>query len=71
VLLLDEIITPDVGASIASCNYDLSMMTIGAAERSESQWKASLAEGGFEVEKTWYYDRDRGDFLIIALPTRD
>jgi demethylsterigmatocystin 6-O-methyltransferase len=63
VLLVDEIMIPDVGASIAACNMDLSMMTISSAERSASQWRALLAEGGFGVEKTWCYD------LIIAVTT--
>jgi demethylsterigmatocystin 6-O-methyltransferase len=66
VLLVDEIIIPDAGASIAACNMDLSMMTISSAERSASQWRFLLSEAGFEVEKMWCYDEDRGDHLITA-----
>jgi demethylsterigmatocystin 6-O-methyltransferase len=67
VLLVDEIIIPDTGASVAACNMDLSMMTISSAERSASQWKLLLSEAGFDVKMMWCYDEDRGDHLVVAV----
>ncbi|KAI4115169.1 MAG: hypothetical protein LQ338_007897, partial [Usnochroma carphineum] len=50
VLLIDEKVLPDVGASNSAAGLDLLMMTIFAAqERSEKDWRALLGRAGLRI----------------------
>ncbi|KAF2167807.1 hypothetical protein M409DRAFT_21955 [Zasmidium cellare ATCC 36951] len=48
VLIQDEVIR-DVGCEPQKASQDISMMMLGAMERSEGQWREVLREGGFEI----------------------
>lgn len=57
VLLLDEIIPPEAGASLDAAAHDMTMMAAFAgAERSEAQWRALLADVGLRLVKTYLYN---------------
>ncbi|KAK4495621.1 hypothetical protein PRZ48_012889 [Zasmidium cellare] len=50
VLIQDEVIK-DVGCEPQKASQDISMMMLGAMERSEGQWREVLKEGGFEITR--------------------
>ena len=57
VLLIDELVIPNTGASRISVQLDMTMMSVfGATERTESDWRRLLHEVGFEVRKIHRYD---------------
>lgn len=69
VLLIDEKVLPDVGASNSAAGLDLLMMTIFAAqERSEKDWRALLGRAGLRIEYIFRYNEDVGDSIIMAVP---
>ncbi|PQE26443.1 O-methyl transferase B protein [Rutstroemia sp. NJR-2017a BBW] len=56
VLLIDEMVLPDVGVYSQVAAIDLAMMcATGSTERTESQWKTLFAEEGLELIETRTY----------------
>jgi demethylsterigmatocystin 6-O-methyltransferase len=56
VLLIDEMVLPDVGVYSHVAAIDLAMMcATGSTERTESQWKALFAEEGLDLIETRTY----------------
>ncbi|KAL8939062.1 MAG: hypothetical protein Q9216_003569 [Gyalolechia sp. 2 TL-2023] len=69
VILVDEKILPNVGASNVAAGVDLQMMmSYAAQERSEKQWKALMDRVGLKVEELWYYVQDANDGVMLVLP---
>ncbi|KAL8948572.1 MAG: hypothetical protein Q9222_005240, partial [Ikaeria aurantiellina] len=69
VILIDEIVLPNVGAPTMATGLDLTMMSHNAGgERSEAQWKQMLGSVGLEVKGTWKYDEEEGDSVMLVLP---
>lgn len=69
VILIDENVLPDVGASWKQAQKDIQMMSVLAAvERSISQWHDLLRSAGLQVKKIHTYDDDIGDSIIEAIP---
>ncbi|KAH9900476.1 S-adenosyl-L-methionine-dependent methyltransferase [Xylariomycetidae sp. FL2044] len=70
VLVIDEMIVPNVGASARSTVQDMTMMTsLASAERTERQWNALLGRAGLKVLKRAAYNADTGESVIVAVPT--
>ena len=55
VIMLNENVIPDVGATWFETSLDMLMMAVhGAQERKESEWRALIESvGGLEVKKVW------------------
>lgn len=72
VLILDEVVMPQVGVSWKQASMDLAMMTMLAAkERTKAEFNALLASANLQIREIRTYDEDYGDSLIIAeLSTR-
>lgn len=57
VMLIDEMILPENGVSLAAASIDLTMMSsVGGMERTEAQWRNTLAEVGLELVETRVYN---------------
>ncbi|PYI28156.1 S-adenosyl-L-methionine-dependent methyltransferase [Aspergillus indologenus CBS 114.80] len=56
-LLINENVIPDTGAYWETTSLDFIMMSIGSAERTESQWRALLDGAGLRVVRIWAAQR--------------
>lgn len=57
VLLIDEMILPEAGVSLAASSIDLTMMSsVGGLERTEAQWRDTFAEVGLELVAATMYN---------------
>ena len=69
ILLINELIIPDVGASIMATQIDINMMvTLGALERAKSDWVKLLDKADMDVIETYQYDPEMGYGIIEAVP---
>ena len=67
ILLIDELVLPNEGASVMAAQIDITMMaTLGSIERTEAQWRALLARAGLEVVEIYKYDPQMGYGVIEA-----
>lgn len=67
-LLIHELIVPEQHADTFTAVFDLVMMSFNAgAERTETQWRELLDEGGFEVIKVWPGPEAGADGVIEAV----
>ncbi|KAK5125543.1 hypothetical protein LTR85_000654 [Meristemomyces frigidus] len=68
MVLIDEMVLPDQGASWKQAQKDIQMMAaLAAMERSEAQWKELLAKAGLKIQQVCTYDKEMGDSVIIAV----
>jgi demethylsterigmatocystin 6-O-methyltransferase len=70
LLLIDEIILPDKGASINAMQLDITMMTMfNATERTLPHWRRLLEEAGLKITEVYNYDLYGEDCVLEAVPT--
>lgn len=56
VLLIDEMILPETGTSLMAASIDMTMLAaLAGMERTEAQWRETLAEAGLELVGTFVY----------------
>lgn len=66
MILVDEMVLPDTGASWKQAQKDIQMMAgLAAMERSESQWKDLVRKAGLRNEDVFTYDVEMGDSIIV------
>ncbi|KAI4140148.1 MAG: hypothetical protein L6R39_005931, partial [Caloplaca ligustica] len=54
LLLVDEMVLPDIKCAVQGCFLDLSMIVIDTgAERTNQQWHDLLPSAGLRIEKIW------------------
>ncbi|KAF2789979.1 S-adenosyl-L-methionine-dependent methyltransferase [Melanomma pulvis-pyrius CBS 109.77] len=72
VILIDEMIPPEMGAHVDALSMDLTMMTAFAGmERSESQWREILVEAGLQLIKTYVYNPASHESVMeVRLPAQ-
>ncbi|CAK3912809.1 o-methyltransferase [Lecanosticta acicola] len=69
LLLLDDLVVPNIGATAKICAMDLLMMTsLAGQERSETQWEELLAEAGFGIQDIWRVWEETGNCLVVCVP---
>lgn len=57
VLLVDEMILPETGVNLAAASIDMTMLTaLAGMERTEAQWRDTLADVGLRLDKTYIYN---------------
>lgn len=57
ILLLDEMILPEIGVSAYAAYTDLTMMAAFASrERTEEEWREAITEAGLKLVKTYVYN---------------
>ncbi|KAK5165055.1 uncharacterized protein LTR77_009152 [Saxophila tyrrhenica] len=72
VVIVDDVIMPQVGAGWKQSSMDLAMMTMLAAmERTKDHFSQLLNESGLQLRDVWTYDSDYGDSFIVAVPKVD
>lgn len=68
VIVIDEAVAPEVGASVKIVNYDIIMMAfLNAKERTEAQWRELLEQNGLRMRDVVCYDEEAGDSLIFVV----
>lgn len=71
VILIDEIVLPEVGAIWRATQMDMTMMTaLAGKERSEKEWFALLESVDLHVVKVWKYTEESEDCIIVAKPKK-
>lgn len=66
MILIDEMVLPDTGASWKQAQKDIQMMAgLAAMERSTSQWKELARRAGLRIEDVVVYDEEMGDSIIV------
>ncbi|KAI0839150.1 S-adenosyl-L-methionine-dependent methyltransferase [Hypoxylon sp. FL0890] len=70
LLIIDEMIIPNRGASQRSTFQDMTMMTtLASAERTERQWDALLDGAGLAVRQKTAYNTATGESIIVTALT--
>ncbi|KAI0006845.1 S-adenosyl-L-methionine-dependent methyltransferase [Xylariaceae sp. FL0662B] len=68
ILVIDEMVIPNVGASPRSTVQDITMMTtLASAERTERQWDTLLDQAGGRVLQKATYNAETGESIIAAV----
>jgi demethylsterigmatocystin 6-O-methyltransferase len=69
VLLIDDMIIPDVNAHWHATQLDICMMTtLAAIERTETQWHTLIPKAGLKINKIYTYITTRNDSIIECVP---
>lgn len=69
VILIDDMILPNKGASWRQTQIDLTMMAgLAAMERTEKQWYSMLDAAGLKVKGIYTYTPELRDSIIVAVP---
>ncbi|PQE06383.1 O-methyl transferase B protein [Rutstroemia sp. NJR-2017a WRK4] len=71
ILLIDEMVIPDTGASPFSMQLDMVMMAfLNAHERTISLWRKLLEEVGLEISQVHRYDPELEYSILEAVPMK-
>ncbi|GAP91478.1 putative O-methyl transferase B [Rosellinia necatrix] len=70
VLLIDEMVLPEVGASYVAASLDMTMLSAFAGmERTEKQWRETFEQVGLELVHTYtYYSQSYESVMDVRLP---
>ncbi|KAI1370106.1 S-adenosyl-L-methionine-dependent methyltransferase [Hypoxylon crocopeplum] len=69
VLIIDEMVIPNRGASSRSTLQDMTMMTsLASTERTERQWDALLDRAGMRILQKTAYNIATGESIIVTVP---
>lgn len=69
VVIVDDVVMPNVGATWKQASMDIAMMTMLAAmERTQEHFAQLLKEAGLKLREVIKYDEEYGDSLIVAVP---
>ena len=67
ILLIDELVLPNKGASLMAAQMDITMMaTLASVERTEAQWRELLGKAGLKILGIHRYDLEMGFGVIEA-----
>lgn len=68
VLVIDDVVMPETGATWQQTSMDMLMMSMLAAmERSEGQFRQLLQPHGLQIRDVWTYDKTFGDSFVVAV----
>lgn len=67
IILIDEIVMPEICATTTACVLDISMLNHSSWERSDAQWRHVFTEAGFSLDQKYCYDSERLDHLIFGV----
>lgn len=69
IVLIDDLVVPDVGAHRTVMQMDITMLVATAAEeRTERRWRGLVESSGLYIDRFFHYDRHGGDCVIMARP---
>lgn len=67
VIVIDDVVMPETGATWKQASMDIATMTMLAAmERTREHFGQLLADAGLKLRDVWTYDDEYGDSLIVA-----
>jgi len=70
LILIDDMVLPDIKASWQATQIDLTMMTaLGSLERTLEQWQTLLKAAGLKIVKIYQYNVSVHDSVIAVAPT--
>ena len=68
MIVINEMVVPDVGAGALPCQLDLTMLScLSAMERSERQWEELLSSVGLRIVGVWKVE-EGVESVILAVP---
>lgn len=68
MILINELVIPNQGASALATQLDICMMSMFAAtERTESQWGKLVDKAGLKLERTWTDVPDAESIMKLVL----
>ena len=71
VILINDIVLPDLDAQWRQTQLDLTMMaTLAAMVRTRGQWRDMLTSAGLVVTQIFTYRPDLGDSIIEVVPSQ-
>lgn len=69
VLLIDDMVIPNQGASWRATQLDITMMAgLAGIERTEKQLRALMDAAGLKIRSIHTYNADICDSIIVAMP---
>ncbi|KAI9882288.1 MAG: hypothetical protein M1823_005966 [Watsoniomyces obsoletus] len=69
VILIDEMVLPNVGQHYMQCQIDWTMLSaLAAVERSRKQWESLMELAGLKIREIYPYTDDMNDAIIVAVP---
>ena len=69
VILIDDMVLPIRATHWRSAQIDIAMMaSLAGMERSEKQWTYLLDAAGLRIKRTYTYNLELGDSIIVAIP---
>ena len=69
VILIDEMVLPELGTPWRASQLDMDMLTcLSAMERSEHQWRTLLDDAGFKIKGIWKYTEECDDCVVVVVP---
>lgn len=67
VILIDEMVLPDIKASWQATQLDLTMMAaLGSLERTHEQWHKLVRSAGLRIVKIYPYNESVHDSIIVV-----
>lgn len=58
VLLIDEMVLPEVGVTALAASIDFTMLSsLASTERTEAEWRQTLADVGLEIVHVYTYNQ--------------
>jgi hypothetical protein len=67
LLLIDEMILPEVGVNVLAASVDLTLMSaVASMELTESQWRGVIEAAGLELVKMYPYSTNQYEGVIAA-----
>ncbi|KAI5917160.1 S-adenosyl-L-methionine-dependent methyltransferase [Camillea tinctor] len=68
ILIIDEMVIPNLGANLRSTVQDITMMTsLASAERTERQWDSLLGRAGLKLMQKTAYNPETGESILVAV----
>ena len=69
VILIDEMVLPDISASWQATQLDITMMSaLAGMERTRHEWYALLQSAGLKVVEIYTYTNSLHDSIIAVTP---
>ncbi len=69
IIMIDEMVLPNVGQNYMQCQIDWTMLSaLAAIERSRKQWESMLDMAGMKIRDIYPYTEDMNDAVIVAVP---
>ena len=67
MVLIDEMVLPEMGAEVQAAQLDISMMaSLAGRERSRAEWGRIVEAAGLQINDVLTYEEDLGESVIVV-----